>query len=77
MKDRGCFCLAGQLAIVNFVGPIAERGRLWYFAQEIRTSKPPADCQSSLRNHVNAGLHTRPRFGCGRLVISKTAKVGD
>ena len=37
----------------------------------------PADCQSSLRNHVNAGFHARPRFGCGRLVISKAAQVGD
>jgi hypothetical protein len=30
-----------------------------------------------LRNDVDAGLHASPRFGCGRLVISKLAKVGD
>jgi hypothetical protein len=30
-----------------------------------------------LRNHVSAGLHASPRFGCGRLVISKRAEVGD
>ena len=39
--------------------------------------KPPADCQSSLCDHVNPALHARPSFGCGCLVISKCAKVGD
>jgi len=63
LEDRGGLCLFGELAVVGFVGPVAETARLAVnFAKDIGATEEAAVEERALSDRFYAGFHGAAGF---------------
>ena len=69
LEDGGGFGLAGEFAIVDFVGPVAQTAGPGDFAENVGPPEPPPGGEAALRDDFDTAMHAGESFADGLLLV--------